>query len=202
MVQQGRRPGDEAARPGVKQGRHLLLEQVGRSGLAQVDAGQQRLPRPARPDAPLHRGVLHAQVQQLPAADHAELLVQELTQTADSHCNWHSTEHDIRFRQNLATERTLVRAIGMGPTSVPEPATGWAEAVRNRRLMLSAPPPANQTAGAVGALFREHHRELVRLVLPIVGTCQTAEDVVQDVYASLHKRWSHSAAPTRSYRTS
>ena len=61
--------------------------------------------------------------------------------------------------------------------------------------MPSGPPPANQTAGAVGALFREHHRELVRLVLPIVGTCQTAEDVVQDVYASLHKRWSHSAAP-------
>jgi DNA-directed RNA polymerase specialized sigma24 family protein len=29
----------------------------------------------------------------------------------------------------------------------------------------------------------------------MVGDLPTAEDVVQDVYASLHKRWSHSAAP-------
>jgi hypothetical protein len=45
----------------------------------------------------------------------------------------------------------------MGHTSVPEPATGWAEAVRNRRLTLSGPPPAIQAS--------------------------VAEDVVQDVYA-------------------
>ena len=32
----------------------------------------------------------------------------------------------------------------MGHTSVPEPATGWAEAVRNRRLTLPGPPPADQ----------------------------------------------------------
>jgi RNA polymerase sigma-70 factor (sigma-E family) len=80
----------------------------------------------------------------------------------------------------------------MGHTSVPEPATGWAEAVRNRRLVLSGPPSASQT---VGALFREHHGELVRLALLMVGDLPTAEDVVQDVYASLHTRWSHSAAP-------
>src|ERR1700719_614369 len=83
----------------------------------------------------------------------------------------------------------------MGHTSVPEPATGWAEAVRNRRLQLSPPPPADQTAHPVGALFREHHGELVRLALLMVGDLPTAEDVVQDVYASLHARWSHSAAP-------
>ena len=67
--------------------------------------------------------------------------------------------------------------------------------MRNRRLTLSGPPPAGQTAGAVGTLFREHHGELVRLALLMVGDLPTAEDVVQDVYASLHKRWSHSAAP-------
>jgi RNA polymerase sigma-70 factor (sigma-E family) len=80
----------------------------------------------------------------------------------------------------------------MGHTSVPEPATGWAEAVRNRRLVLPGPPSASQT---VGALFREHHGELVRLALLMVGDLPTAEDVVQDVYASLHTRWSRSAAP-------
>jgi RNA polymerase sigma-70 factor (sigma-E family) len=61
--------------------------------------------------------------------------------------------------------------------------------------MLAGPPPANQTVGAVGAVFREHHGELVRLALLMVGDLPTAEDVVQDVYASLQKRWSHSAAP-------
>jgi hypothetical protein len=75
VVHQGDRAGDKAAGPGVEQGRHFLLRQVGRPGYAQVDAGQERLPRAARPDAPLHRVVLHAEDQQLPAADHGELLV-------------------------------------------------------------------------------------------------------------------------------
>ena len=46
----------------------------------------------------------------------------------------------------------------------------------------------------MAALFREHHGELVRLALLMVGDVATAEDVVQDVYASLHSRWSHIAA--------
>jgi RNA polymerase sigma-70 factor (sigma-E family) len=73
----------------------------------------------------------------------------------------------------------------MGHTSVPEPATGWAEAVRNK--------PADLTAGTVATLFREHHGELVRLALFMVGDLPTAEDVVQDVYASVHSRWSQIA---------
>jgi RNA polymerase sigma-70 factor (sigma-E family) len=40
----------------------------------------------------------------------------------------------------------------------------------------------------VAALFRDHHGELVRLALLMVGDLPTAEDVVQDVYASLHRR--------------
>lgn len=67
--------------------------------------------------------------------------------------------------------------------------------MRNRRLTLSGPPPASQAAVAVGALFREHHGELVRLALLMVGDRPTAEDVVQDVYAGLQARWSHVAAP-------
>jgi RNA polymerase sigma-70 factor (sigma-E family) len=66
--------------------------------------------------------------------------------------------------------------------------------VRNRRPELPSPPPADQAAHPVAALFREHHGELVRLALLMVGDVATAEDVVQDVYASLHSRWSHIAA--------
>jgi RNA polymerase sigma-70 factor (sigma-E family) len=43
-------------------------------------------------------------------------------------------------------------------------------------------------------LFREHHGELVRLAVLMVGDVPTAEDVVQDVYASLHSRWNQIAA--------
>ena len=68
----------------------------------------------------------------------------------------------------------------MGHTSVPE----------------QAPPPdatapsavtAAGSPGAIAALFRDHHAELVRLALLMVGDLPTAEDVVQDVYASLHR---------------
>ena len=55
-------------------------------------------------------------------------------------------------------------------------------------------PSADLTAGTVAALFCEHHGELVRLALLLVGNLPTAEDVVQDVYASLHTRWTPIAA--------
>ena len=80
----------------------------------------------------------------------------------------------------------------MGHTSVPEPATGWAGAVRNSPLAAPG-AAADLTAGLIAALFRDHHGELVRLALLMVGDMPTAEDVVQDVYASLHARGSRLA---------
>jgi RNA polymerase sigma-70 factor (sigma-E family) len=62
--------------------------------------------------------------------------------------------------------------------------------VRNRDLT-----PSDLASTTMATLFREHHAELVRLALFMVGDLSTAEDVVQDVYASLHKRWSQLAAP-------
>ncbi len=64
--------------------------------------------------------------------------------------------------------------------------------MRNRRL-VPAEPATDPPAAPVAALFREHHGELVRLALLMVGDLPTAEDVVQDVYASLHSRWSRVA---------
>ena len=65
------------------------------------------------------------------------------------------------------------------------PPAGWAGAVRDSHI---PPPGANLDAGAIAALFRDHHAELVRLALLMVGDLPSAEDVVQDVYASLHRR--------------
>jgi RNA polymerase sigma-70 factor (sigma-E family) len=44
-------------------------------------------------------------------------------------------------------------------------------------------------------LFREHHLELVRLALIMVGDLATAEDVVQDVFERLHRRWHRLGQP-------
>jgi RNA polymerase sigma-70 factor (sigma-E family) len=66
-------------------------------------------------------------------------------------------------------------------------------AVRNRRP-TPPEPAADLDAGTVATLFREHHGELVRLAVLMVGDLPTAEDVVQDVYARLHSRWSQIAA--------
>src|ERR1700723_130598 len=53
-------------------------------------------------------------------------------------------------------------------------------------------PSAERTADParyVTELFRAHHLELVRLAVLIVGDLATAEDVVQDAFEQLHRRW-------------
>jgi RNA polymerase sigma-70 factor (sigma-E family) len=48
---------------------------------------------------------------------------------------------------------------------------------------------------AVARLFREHRLYLVRLALLLVDDRETAEDVVQDAFAALHRRWHSIATP-------
>jgi RNA polymerase sigma-70 factor (sigma-E family) len=45
------------------------------------------------------------------------------------------------------------------------------------------------SAAAVSELFRAHHLELVRLAVLMTADLATAEDVVQDVYEAMHRRW-------------
>jgi RNA polymerase sigma-70 factor (sigma-E family) len=53
----------------------------------------------------------------------------------------------------------------------------------------ATPADREHAAIAVAALFREHHLELVRLALVMVGDLATAEDVVQDAFERVHRRW-------------
>src|ERR1700744_4820345 len=48
---------------------------------------------------------------------------------------------------------------------------------------------ADDPAQYVTELFRAHHLELVRLAVLMVGDMATAEDVVQDAFEQLHRRW-------------
>jgi RNA polymerase sigma-70 factor (sigma-E family) len=51
---------------------------------------------------------------------------------------------------------------------------------------------------AVTELFREHHRELVRLALVVVGDRATAEDIVQDAFERLYHGWRGLREPSSS----
>ncbi|MFI7148213.1 RNA polymerase sigma factor [Nonomuraea sp. NPDC050022] len=53
---------------------------------------------------------------------------------------------------------------------------------------VSAPPAASPDAELV-AFYRQHRLGLVRLAVLLLGDQETAEDVVQDVFARLHGRW-------------
>jgi RNA polymerase sigma factor (sigma-70 family) len=50
-------------------------------------------------------------------------------------------------------------------------------------------------SGALAELFRQHHGELVRLATMIVRSRETAEDVVQDVFAGIQARSARQANP-------
>ena len=58
----------------------------------------------------------------------------------------------------------------------------------------TSPRAANPTQ-AVAELFLGHHRRLVGLASLLVDDRQTAEDVVQDAFAGLHRHWSRLRDP-------
>jgi RNA polymerase sigma factor (sigma-70 family) len=55
-------------------------------------------------------------------------------------------------------------------------------------LVRSSADSEHRAGADLTDLFREHHLELVRLALIMVGDLATAEDVVQDVFERLHRR--------------
>ncbi|MFC4907962.1 RNA polymerase sigma factor [Actinomadura gamaensis] len=48
--------------------------------------------------------------------------------------------------------------------------------------------PSDDAGEVLGSLFRRHHLHLVRTALLIVGDRATAEDVVQEAFARVHRR--------------
>ncbi|MGC5016818.1 sigma factor [Streptosporangium sp. DT93] len=57
-------------------------------------------------------------------------------------------------------------------------------------LRLEAPaPPASYPGAESVAFYRDHRLSLVRLAVLLAGDPETAEDVVQDVFARLHGTW-------------
>jgi RNA polymerase sigma-70 factor (sigma-E family) len=55
------------------------------------------------------------------------------------------------------------------------------------------PPTPVPPAAAVSALYQEHALALIRLAHIILGNRAAAEDVVQDAFCGLYRRWAHIA---------
>jgi len=52
-------------------------------------------------------------------------------------------------------------------------------------------------AAAVSALYAEHALGLTRLALIMIGDSHTAEDIVQDAFCGLHRRWDKLRDPSK-----
>ena len=72
----------------------------------------------------------------------------------------------------------------------------WSPGTPLDRDVPAVTPGAAETACSVTELFTEHHLGLVRLALLMVGDLATAEDVVQDAFEQLHRRWRSLRAPS------
>jgi RNA polymerase sigma factor (sigma-70 family) len=66
---------------------------------------------------------------------------------------------------------------------------GWGRRYFGMSLVKQSADSEHRAEPGLTELFREHHLELVRLALIMVGDLATAEDVVQDVFERLHQRW-------------
>lgn len=63
--------------------------------------------------------------------------------------------------------------------------------VRNKDVPVQLPPvnDADDADSAVAALFGSHRLAMVRLAVLLVDDVETAEDIVQEAFAALHRRW-------------
>jgi RNA polymerase sigma-70 factor (sigma-E family) len=72
---------------------------------------------------------------------------------------------------------------------------GAGAAMRSGEDAQSREPDAGQ---AVTALYREHAVGLTRLAVAMLGDRPAAEDVVQEAFCGLYRRWSHLSDPAKS----
>lgn len=70
-------------------------------------------------------------------------------------------------------------------------------------MMTTVTPSAGEREVAAGieALFRSEYRSLVRLARLLVDDAESAEEVVQDAFVQLQRRWEHARDPVAFVRT-
>jgi RNA polymerase sigma-70 factor (sigma-E family) len=76
-----------------------------------------------------------------------------------------------------------------GPAAVDT--AGTPAAARPPVSAAAAGPPVSTAEGAVTALYQAHALGMIRLAHIMLGDRQSAEDVVQEAFCGLYRRWSH-----------
>jgi RNA polymerase sigma-70 factor (sigma-E family) len=69
------------------------------------------------------------------------------------------------------------------------------EGLRSEDAQEPGPVDPGRSLLTVTDLFRDHQLELVRLARFLVGDLATAEDIVQDVFERMHRRWHRLSEP-------
>jgi RNA polymerase sigma-70 factor (sigma-E family) len=59
------------------------------------------------------------------------------------------------------------------------------------------PPPPEEPGAAVAALYRQHALGLIRLAYVSQGSRAAAEDIVQEAFCGLYRRWDHLSSPDK-----
>jgi len=96
-----------------------------------------------------------------------------------------------------AAQRGRRRLWNMNPNPHgPAVGTAGAPAAAGPRVSTAVAGPADGGAeAAVTALYEAHALGMIRLAHIMLGDRQSAEDVVQDAFCGLYRRWSHLADP-------
>jgi RNA polymerase sigma-70 factor (sigma-E family) len=74
----------------------------------------------------------------------------------------------------------------------PSPATGLSDSTRQ---FAAAPAADHDGRAMVTALYRDHALGLIRLAHVMLGNKTAAEDVVQEAFCGLYRRWPHLSEP-------
>lgn len=69
------------------------------------------------------------------------------------------------------------------------------------RAVVDDPPPRTVETEPFEALFRERYRAMVRLAAVVTGSPEAAEEIVQDAYVVVHRRWASLGEPAAFLRT-
>ncbi|MCW2756791.1 MAG: polymerase subunit sigma-24 [Nocardioidaceae bacterium] len=82
------------------------------------------------------------------------------------------------------------------PSGAPAVARPWRSALSRNRPRPQDARSWDADAGLV-ALYREHHVAMVRLAVLLVRDRATAEDVVQDAFVAVYRRWDRLTDPDK-----
>jgi RNA polymerase sigma-70 factor (sigma-E family) len=95
-----------------------------------------------------------------------------------------------------ATKLAMPRLVHMNPTSGADTGAATEAKPQSPTGPASSAEPAKPAdpAEAVSAMYQAHALSMIRLAHVIVGSRATAEDVVQDAFLGLYRRWNHLAS--------